>query len=108
MVPDISMGLVLRIFLYYDNIRGVEIHQQARRHGVLDADLRHAVRHHLYEGELDEDGPPWRVLYLGPDRAANLLEVVVIERDDGTELAIHAMKMQSKHVGLLPWEAIHG
>ena len=86
----------------------MEIHRQARRHGVLDADLRHAVHHHLYEGELNEEGPPWRVLYLGPDRAANLLEVVVIERDDGSELAIHAMKMQPKYARLLPWEAIHG
>ena len=94
--------------MYYDNIHGVEIHPQARRHNVSDADLRHAVRHHLYEGALDEDGPPWRVLYLGPDLAANLLEVVVIERDDGTELAIHAMKMQSKYARLLPWEAING
>jgi len=31
---------------------------------------------------LEGDGP-LRVLYLGPDRAGNLLEVVVIERDDG-------------------------
>lgn len=86
----------------------MEIHRKARAHGVLDADLRHAVRHRLYEGDLDEDGPPWRVLYLGPDRAANLLEVVVVERDDGTELAIHAMKMQSKYAGLIPWEATRG
>jgi hypothetical protein len=81
----------------------VDIHPAARKHGVADADLLHAVAHPVYEGDRGE-GPPWRVLYLGPDRAANLLEVVVIERDDGTELAIHAMKMQRKYQELLPQE----
>jgi len=80
----------------------VEIHGTARKHGVADADIRHAVDHCLYQGEPDEDEPPWRVLYLGPDRAANLLEIVVLERDDGSELAIHAMKMQRKYEQRLP------
>jgi hypothetical protein len=83
----------------------VEVHPSARRHDVLDADINHAVTHHLYEGQL-EDAPPWRVLYLGPDRAGNLLEVVVIERDDGTELVIHAMKMTEKYERLLPGEDV--
>ncbi len=64
--------------------------------------MRHAVAHHLHEKDLNDDEPPWRVLYLGPDRAGNLLEIVVIERDDGSELAIHAMKMQRKYERLLP------
>lgn len=42
------------------------------------------------------------MLYLGPDRAANLLEVVIVERDDGTELAIHAMRMRKRYEALLP------
>jgi hypothetical protein len=41
-------------------------------------------------------------LYLGPSRTADLLEVVTICRDDGTELAIHAMKMRSRYRRLLP------
>lgn len=69
---------------------------------MADADIRHAVVHHLHEMELNDDGPPWRVLYLGPDRAGNLREIVVIERDHGSELAIHAMKMQRKYEQLLP------
>jgi hypothetical protein len=79
----------------------VDIYPSARKHGVSDNDLRHAVANALYRGELEE-GPPTRVLYLGPDRAANLLEVVVIQRDDGSELAIHAMKMRRGYVELLP------
>lgn len=66
---------------------------------------RHRTRHHphLYAGEVDdEESPPWRVLYLGPGRADNLLDVVVIERDDGTELVIHAMRLNPKYQPLLP------
>lgn len=41
-------------------------------------------------------------LYLGPARSAALLEIVTIVRDDGSEIAIHAMGMRSKYQGLLP------
>ncbi len=75
----------------------MDIHRTSRRQ---EADLRHAVEHAIYAGDL-EDGGPLRVLYLGPDRAGNLLEVVVIERDDGSELAIHAMKMRRRYRQLI-------
>jgi hypothetical protein len=81
----------------------VEIHRAARKHRVADEDIRHAVDNALYAGDL-EDAPPLRVLYLGADRSGNLLEVVVIERDDGSELAIHAMKMRDEYAELLPRE----
>ncbi|HSL64249.1 MAG TPA: hypothetical protein VK874_06270 [Gaiellaceae bacterium] len=41
-------------------------------------------------------------LYLGPSRSADLLEVVTIVRDDGSELVIHAMRMRPKYQRLLP------
>lgn len=78
----------------------MEIYRTARKHGVKEADLRHAVDHALYAGVLEGD-PPLRLLYLGPDRAGNLLEVVVIQRDDGSELAIHAMKMRRRYQDVL-------
>jgi len=65
-----------------------------------DADLRHAVEHAIYAADIDGD-PPLRVLYLGPDRAGNLVEVVVIERDDGSELAINAMKIRRRYRQLI-------
>lgn len=81
----------------------VDVHSSALKHGVSDADMAHAITHALYVGDVDdEDAPPWRVLYLGPDRAGNLLEVVLLERDDGSELAIHAMKMRKRYAVLLP------
>jgi hypothetical protein len=41
-------------------------------------------------------------LYLRQARSADLLEVVTIVRDDGSEVAIHAMKMRPDCPRLLP------
>ena len=71
----------------------MEIYGSARRHGIPDEDIVHAVAHALAIGEQD-DG---KVLYLGPDQAANLLEVVSVMRDDETEIVIHAMRMRAKY-----------
>jgi hypothetical protein len=46
--------------------------------------------------------PPHGTLVLGPDRAGNILEVIVLYFDDGREMAIHAMPMRSHYRGLLP------
>lgn len=45
-----------------------------------------------------------KVLYLGPDRAANLVEVVSVLREDGTEIVIHAMRMRPKYEPFLRGE----
>jgi hypothetical protein len=68
----------------------VEIYASARKHGIDDLDIAHAVDHALATGD-DDDG---KVLHLGPDRAGNLLEVVSVLRDDGTEIVVHAMRMR--------------
>ncbi len=44
------------------------------------------------------------MLYLGPDRGANLLEVVSVLRDDGSEIVIHAMRMRAKYEPFLRGE----
>lgn len=67
---------------------------------MRDPDIEHAINNRIREKELDGERPV-RVLYLGPDRAGNLLEVVTIERDDMSELAIHAMKMTDQYQPLL-------
>jgi hypothetical protein len=56
------------------------------------------MRHALAIDDQDDDTR----LYLGPSRGADLLEVVTIVRDDGSELVIHAMKMRPKYRPLLP------
>lgn len=75
----------------------MEIYRSARKHGVTDHDIEHAVKHALVIAEAD-DG---KALYLGPDRAANLLEVVSVLRDDETEIVIHAMRMRRIYESLL-------
>jgi hypothetical protein len=52
-------------------------------------------------GGEDQKGPV-RELRLGPDRAGNLLEIVVLLLDDGRNLIIHSMRMRSKYRSLLP------
>jgi hypothetical protein len=76
----------------------VEIHPAARKHGVADEDIEHATTNVMTIEDQDDDTR----LYLGPTRSAELLEVVTIVRDDGSELAIHAMKMRTKYRRLLP------
>jgi hypothetical protein len=81
----------------------VEIHGAARKHGIADEDIVHAVENALVGYALEErDDEPRRTLFLGPNRAANLLEIVVLELDDGGRLATHAMRMRSAYISLLP------
>ena len=79
----------------------VDIHDSARRHGVADEDIHHAVKNCLAVYPLEQEDSA-RFLYLGPNRAGNLLEAVVLEFDDGGRLAIHAMPMLPKYASLLP------
>ena len=81
---------------YYNS--PVEIHPSARKHGIADEDIEHAMRNALAIYDQDEDIR----LYLGPARSADLLEIVTVVRDEGSELAIHAMKMRPGYARLLP------
>jgi hypothetical protein len=76
----------------------MEIHASASKHGLIEADIRHAVDHAMVIDEVDDDTR----LYLGPARSAALLEVVTLIRDDGSELVIHAMAMRTKYRRLHP------
>jgi len=86
--------------MFRSTILLVEIHGSARRHGIADEDIQHA-RANAMVIEDQDDGTR---LYLGASTAGALLEVVAIVRDDGTELAIHAMEMRSRYRRLLPGE----
>lgn len=76
----------------------VEIHPAARKHGIADEDIQHAMEHAMTIEDQDDDTR----LYLGPSHSAALLEVVTIVRDDSPELAVHAMPMRAKYQRLLP------
>jgi hypothetical protein len=96
--PRLRSGVGLSaIFSYYN--KRVEIHESARRHGVADQDILHAIDHALAIEDAGEDPDRW--LIIGPDTAANLLEVVVMITAEGNQIAIHAMPMRDKYAGLL-------
>jgi hypothetical protein len=77
----------------------VEIHAAARRHGIADDDMLHAIDHAQATEDLGEDPDRW--LVVGPDRAANLLEVIVMVTAEGSELIIHAMPLRAIYRKLL-------
>jgi hypothetical protein len=78
----------------------LKIYPSARRHGISDTDIEHAVSHAMSVDDRDNQTR----LYLGAARNADLLEVATIMRGDHTEVAIHAMKMRPKYRRLLPGE----
>jgi len=68
------------------------IRASARKHGVSDADIRHAIRNWIRVADEDDDV----VLYLGPDRAARLIEVGVRTDEDGVRI-VHALRPARDH-----------
>jgi hypothetical protein len=56
--------------------------------------IRHAIDHALATEDAGEDPDRW--LVIGPERAGNLLEVVVLVTIEGAQVAIHAMRMRAK------------
>lgn len=65
----------------------------ARKHGVRDEDLLHAFNNPIRAEDLDEG----LTMLVGPDHAGNLLEVGVVESEDGP-LIVHAMPARPKYL----------
>jgi hypothetical protein len=77
----------------------VEVHESARRHGVADEDMLHAITNSVAVEDIGEDPDRW--LVVGPDRSGNLLEVVVLIPSEGDEIVIHAMPLRAVYRRLL-------
>lgn len=71
---------------------GIRLATSARKHGVAEADIIHAIDHPIryreqeYHGEL-------RVLIIGAARAGHLLELVLVPAQQPT-LVIHADRLR--------------
>jgi len=78
------------------------MHGSARRHGIADADIVHALDHALVGVEFEPDADPSKTFVVGPDRDANLLEIIVIELENDRRLVVHAMKLRRSMWALLP------
>ncbi len=61
--------------------------------------MLHAIDQSLVVDDLGEDPDRW--LVIGPDQAANLLELVVLVTAEGDELIIHAMPLRAVYRKLL-------
>jgi hypothetical protein len=61
--------------------------------------MLHAINNAMVVEDLSEDPDRW--LVVGPDRAANLLEVVVLLTEEGAEMIIHAMSLRAMYRRLL-------
>ena len=79
----------------------MEFHRSAFRHGYDEASIGHAVDHALVVVELEPDADPPKMLAIGPDRAANLVEVIWLELAGDIELVIHAMTLRPVFYDLL-------
>lgn len=84
-------------FSYYN--KHVEIHESARKHGVADPDILHAIDHALALEDAGEDPDRW--LLIGPDTGGRLLEVVIMITAECSQLVIHAMPMRDRYRRLL-------
>lgn len=80
----------------------MEIHRAARKHGVSDVEIMHALDHAIVVVDLEPDADPPRVLAVGPDEAGNLLEIIWLEFDEPGPLVIHAMALRQTFYDLLP------
>ncbi len=70
----------------------IVIDASARKHGVTDADMLHAIRQHWREFLTDD---PLVVMFVGPGCDGAPLEVAVVDTDEGLAV-IHAMPARPK------------
>lgn len=70
----------------------------ARKHGISDDDIRHACTNAVTA--INTPDQPEFTMLIGPDRAAQLLEVGVVAVDDG-DYVIHAMPARPKYLKMI-------
>lgn len=92
---------IARIISYY-TCRVLRVHKSAGKHDCSIEDISHAVDMRLYEGVLDEDNDPPKLLIIGPNGAGNLLELIGGELADDILLIWHADRCRPAYLYLLP------
>ncbi len=70
----------------------MDIEASARKHGVPDDDMLHALRHHWRAFETDD---PVVTMFIGPDQSGAPIEIGIVADEDGTAV-IHAMAARPK------------
>ncbi|MDP9022013.1 MAG: hypothetical protein M3N57_04775 [Actinomycetota bacterium] len=75
----------------------MRIGEPARKHGVSDADIWHAVRNAVRWVGMDDD----LTMLIGPATDGALLEIGVLDIDGDDPVVIHAMSLRRKFYRLL-------
>jgi hypothetical protein len=70
----------------------VRIGEPARKHGVDEADIWHAVRSATRRIEMDDD----LTMLIGPARDGTPLEIGVLDLNGDDAVVIHAMRLRPK------------
>lgn len=70
----------------------MRIGEPARKHGVPDADIQHAVRAAVRQVVMDDD----LTMLIGPASDGALLEIGVLGIDGNDPVVIHAMPLRPK------------
>ena len=76
----------------------LEIHPSARKHGIADDDIEHAVTHR-WPSTTNQTTPASTSVRPATPLFSRSLTIPTVE---GSELAIHAMRMRPKYRHLLP------
>ncbi len=80
----------------------LRIHDAALKHGCSREDISHAYDMAIYEAILEEDADAAKLLIIGFDGAANLIELIGAELHNGDVLIWHAMACRKQYLNLLP------
>jgi hypothetical protein len=75
----------------------MRIGEPARKHGVADADIWHAVRNTVRRVLMDDD----LVMLIGPASDGALLEIGVLDIEGDDPVVIHAQPLRTKFHGFL-------
>lgn len=80
----------------------LRVADSALKHGYSIEDISHAIDMALLAREIDPDNDPPKLLFIGPDHAGDLLEVIGGEMADDVLLIWHADACRSMYLKLLP------
>ncbi len=70
------------------------IGESARKHGIADEDMLHAVRNAIAQWRLDDNF----TMRVGPARVGDLLEVGVLGIDSDDPVIVHAMPCRPQYM----------
>ena len=76
----------------------MEIRESARKHGVSDDAIRHAVNNAI--GSITRPDQPDFTMLIGPDTRSAFIEVGIVETDDQDDV-IHAMPARDRYLKMI-------